>query len=177
MDASNHTSQRPNQASTRIILQPSILTQFDLFSGLSGEAISKISALCQPVTYPADTVLFSAGDESTGLYLLVQGELRISLVTPKRTQPTNVAYIKAPAVVGEMALVDGQARSATVSTCTAIRGFIIPQAPLWELIEEDPRTGCTLMHNLASQLAQKLMGMNAMLGNIVSQQRASTVTS
>lgn len=177
MDASNDTAQRQTRASTRHILQPSILTQFDLFAGLSGDAIGKISELCQSVTYPADTVLFAAGDESTGLYLLVQGELRVSLVTPKREQPTNVAYIKAPAVVGEMALVDGQSRSATVSAHTAVRGLIIPQAPLWEFIDNDPHTGCILMRELARQLAQKLMGMNAMLGNIVSQQRPSTVTS
>ncbi len=177
MDVSNDRPQSQNRASTRHILQPSILTQFDLFSGLSGEAIGKISELCESVTYPEDAVLFAAGDESTGLYLLVQGELRVSLVTPKREQPTNVAYIKAPAVVGEMALVDGQSRSATVSAHTAARGFVIPQAPLWELIDNDPRTGCILMRNLAGQLAQKLLGMNAMLGNIVSQQRTSTLTS
>ncbi len=177
MSASNDISLGKSQNSTRLILQPSVLTQFELFSDLSGEAISKISELCQPVTYAADTVLFSAGDESTGLYLVVQGELRISLVTPKREQPTNVAYMKAPAVVGEMALVDGQHRSATVSARTAVRGFVIPQAPLWVFIENDPSTGCILMRNLASQLAQKLMSMNAMLGNIVSQQRQSAVTS
>lgn len=85
--------------------------------------------------------------------------------------------VAAPDVVGEMALVDGQSRSATVSAHTAVRGLIIPQAPLWEFIDNDPHTGCILMRELARQLAQKLMGMNAMLGNIVSQQRPSTVTS
>lgn len=69
--------------------------------------------LLVPVTLLAGEVLFTAGDAGDSLYVVVSGRLRV-LVTDAAGTPRAVRELGRDEIVGELALLTGEARTATV---------------------------------------------------------------
>lgn len=63
---------------------------------------------------PADTILFSEGDAGTSMYLLRRGTVRVT--RREGSEDAFLADLGAGSIVGEMSLLDGRSRSATVTT-------------------------------------------------------------
>ena len=61
----------------------------------------------------AGEVLFAAGDAGDGCYLLDQGLLKVT-VTSSRGEERTIAILGPGAVVGELSMIDGRPRSASV---------------------------------------------------------------
>ena len=51
----------------------------NLFSQMSPADASVIEAYLQPVTFPADTVIFRQGDQADACFLVEAGRIRIEL--------------------------------------------------------------------------------------------------
>lgn len=81
---------------------------------------------------PAGQVLFREGDVGVDLYVLLDGIIDITVAG------TIVEAAGAGALVGEMALVDDQRRSATVITRTPCRVFVLSKADFDNLVHERP---------------------------------------
>jgi CRP-like cAMP-binding protein len=72
---------------------------------------------------PAGTVIIREGDEADALWILVSGTLAIDAVGPGGTT-VELPDVEAPSYVGELGLLHGRPRSATVTTkqdCTLLR--------------------------------------------------------
>jgi CRP/FNR family transcriptional regulator, cyclic AMP receptor protein len=78
------------------------------------EALSRpLFVAARPQSLKAGQVLFAAGDAGNGCYLLEQGLLKV-MVTSSRGEERTIAMLGAGAVVGELSMVDGGPRSASV---------------------------------------------------------------
>jgi CRP/FNR family transcriptional regulator, cyclic AMP receptor protein len=78
------------------------------------EALSRpLFVAARPQSLKAGQVLFAAGDAGNGCYLLEQGLLKVT-VTSSRGEERTIAMLGAGAVVGELSMVDGGPRSASV---------------------------------------------------------------
>ena len=78
------------------------------------EALSRpLFVAARPQSLKAGQVLFAAGDAGNGCYLLEQGLLKVT-VTSSRGEERTIAILGAGAVVGELSMVDGGPRSASV---------------------------------------------------------------
>ncbi len=78
------------------------------------------------ISYPAGTVIFSAGDEADCAYIIEQGEIEISI--EKDSQSLVIATLHAGELLGEMALVDDQQRNATATSTESVELIVIPRA-------------------------------------------------
>jgi SulP family sulfate permease len=78
----------------------------------SGEAAIAIAPLFERIEVAAKTVLFRQNDLGDALYIVVKGSVAIKLKLPNE-QSVTVRTMKAGALIGEMALYSGAARSAT----------------------------------------------------------------
>ena len=89
----------------------------DMLSALPAELSSRLFAKVRPVSLGADQTLFLAGDAGDGCYRVDEGLLKASVLSP--TGGERILAIFGPgAVIGELSMIDGAVRSATV---TALR--------------------------------------------------------
>ena len=89
------------------------LAALPLFRGLGEAALAAIAAELEGVELPGGTVLFREGDPAESLYVVTAGSLEVLLKTAEGDRP--VAQIGVGETVGEMGLIAGTPRSATVA--------------------------------------------------------------
>src|SRR5215471_13480246 len=89
------------------------LAALPLFRGLDEAALVAIAAELNWVELPGGTVLFREGDPADSLYVVTAGSLEVLLKGPEGDRP--VAQIGVGETVGEMGLIAGTPRSATVA--------------------------------------------------------------
>jgi CRP/FNR family transcriptional regulator, cyclic AMP receptor protein len=78
------------------------------------EALSRpLFVAARPRGHKAGEVLFAAGDAGDGCYLLDRGLLKVTL-TSSRGEERTIAILGPGAVVGELSMIDGRPRSASV---------------------------------------------------------------
>lgn len=84
-----------------------------LFAALEPALLDALVARIQWLTLPGGTTLFEAGEEPDALYFVASGSLGAFVVTPSGHR-RSIGRIAAGETVGEMALISGKKRSATV---------------------------------------------------------------
>lgn len=100
----------------------SIFTSIELFKGLSGQEVREMVRACKEVRYEPGEVLFKQGDDANALYIVGQGELEVVANSPVG-EKVVLAVLGTGTVVGEMSLIEGGPRSATVEAVSQCRIF------------------------------------------------------
>ena len=90
-----------------------VLKKVPLFASLSEANLQHLASLLRWKSLEKGDVLFRQGDEGTTLYVIMQGRIRISL--SRRMEKMTLAILGQGEFLGEMALLDGQPRSADAS--------------------------------------------------------------
>jgi anion transporter len=99
-----------------------------IFSDLSREDIAKVLGKMEEVSFPAGTIIFSQGDEGDAFYLIQSGAVQVLLESTGKNSEV-VAILGSRDWFGEMALLSGEPRSATIRT--------IKDSSLWRLRRDD----------------------------------------
>lgn len=101
------------------------LNSFDFFAGLSSRDMAFIATNCKELTVPSGSVLIHQGQVGKDVYLLEEGSVRVFRGQPEL--PQVLAVLDAPAIVGEMALLDKERiRTSSVMALTDLRLLSIP---------------------------------------------------
>jgi CRP/FNR family cyclic AMP-dependent transcriptional regulator len=85
----------------------------NLLSVLPPELSAELFKTARPLRLKADQTLFTAGDPGDGCYRVEQGLLKVSVVSPSGGERI-LAILGPGALVGELAMIDAQPRSASV---------------------------------------------------------------
>ncbi len=110
------------------------LSSVGSFSQLGREQLAKILPYMLLIRYDQGAVLCEEGAEGDALYLIYQGSVTVT----KKGWDKPVATLKEGAVIGEMALLFGQPRSATVTTAEASVLFCLSAIDFQRLMEKHP---------------------------------------
>lgn len=119
----------------RIVRDPKIdrLGQLPVFAGCSLEQLAEASAAAESITVPRFRDLTREGDTHDDLvYLIVDGMVQV-----KRGDRV-LAYLQDGDVVGELSVLDGTPRSATVTTVVDTELLLIDRRHLGPLLEHNP---------------------------------------
>lgn len=150
------------------------LRRVEIFSGLSDDELLQLASSCKPRRLAAGEIVFQEGDDGDALMIILVGCVRVSISTrlPNGTfssSTINMLYVGQS--FGEMVLLGGATRSATVTTVEASTLLVIREHDFAMVCERNPRIGYRVMRNMASDLAYKLRSSNLLLrGNIRWQQ-------
>lgn len=128
-----------------------LLGAIPLFKELDADQLAKVAALAQVRSYASRAVVVSQGEPARALFAIKRGRLKVSSCGPDG-RDTVLGIMAEGEVFGEVALIDGGARSAT---CTAIEPcelLVIDRLPFLELLEQSPSIAVRLLHVLASRL-------------------------
>ena len=101
-----------------------LLGNVDLFKGLSRRDLLKIADAMKEMDFPAGKVVTAQGDPDARFYLIVEGEARVSIGGRQRQLLGPGTHF------GEIALIEGEPRSATITAETPLRTLTL--AP-WNL--------------------------------------------
>lgn len=138
------------------------LKQSDIFYQFTQTQLELVANLCTEKTFQAGELIFAENNSSKELYIIVQGEVNISVnpgvVSPEgKSDKTVIATLRRGQSFGEIALVDEGLRSASAQAKNKdTRLVVIPRDKLIMLCETYPQLGYRLMYNLAADLAMKI---------------------
>ena len=96
--------------------------------------------------YTAGQVIFEEGQLGEEMFVLLEGELVITL------EGTPIDRLEAGSIFGEMALVDDQPRSATVAAVVDSKLLVINEARFVELLRDHPDFGVKVMSIMSARL-------------------------
>ncbi len=121
------------------------------------EALTVVGFM-RPHRYKAGATVIRQGEaDDTGFMALVlSGEITVERLQPSRTAPVTLSVLGPGSLIGEMSLVDGEARSASCTASTDVACAVLTREALEALIAEQPATAAKLMTAVASRLAERL---------------------
>ena len=112
---------------------------------------------------PANTTIFSEGDRSSDVYLVLAGKLRVlgkvDLDEQRKIQPGFGELAKGD-IFGELAMFDDLPRSATVVSLTEVELAVIKADDLFSFLDSHPDCGYPIMKELLSVVVQRLRKAN-----------------
>lgn len=90
-----------------------LFARIELFKELDGNQLNEIVDACEQVRYSEQEALFEQGDESDALFIIGAGRLEV-IGQSQMGEKVVLAVLEPGTVVGEMSLIEGGPRSATV---------------------------------------------------------------
>ncbi|MFM8527949.1 MAG: Crp/Fnr family transcriptional regulator [bacterium] len=137
-----------------------LLAGVPLFSSLSADELKQVAALAIPRRFPADTRVFSEGDDGGTCFVLKSGSCRVTR-EHRDGRAITLANLGPGAVFGEMSLFDQGTRSATVETADAVELLAIPATDMRSLLRQYPE----LAEKMVVALAERLRAANERLAS------------
>jgi CRP/FNR family cyclic AMP-dependent transcriptional regulator len=127
------------------------LAAIPFFGGLEPAALERLAATMRSRRFKRGEVLFHIGDPGDALFVIVSGEVKISL--PSDTGEEAILATLGPGeVFGELALLDGSPRSASASALVATETVVLPRERFRELIATEAGVRDALLASIAGEL-------------------------
>lgn len=131
------------------------LAEIPLFEGCSRRQLKAVARISEVREVPAGTVLTRKGEEGDEFFLILDGKARAIVSARKRSSLGPDDFF------GEMSLLDGGPRSATVVAETAMRLLVIRRQDFSRLLSEVPDLTRSILAVLSRRLRQAEQALNA----------------
>lgn len=143
-----------------------IFQSLDLMAGLPEEAIRELARISRRVwAYRGQTIL-EEGEEAGELLILLEGRVGVYLESINPSIEVAINKLSPGDVIGEMSLLEGGPRSATVIAMDRCHLAALPCEELSRFIEDNPAWGLVLVRNIAVSLSARLRIMNRRVLNL-----------
>jgi CRP-like cAMP-binding protein len=124
-----------------------------LLSGLPAPLSTKLFANTKPVRLAAGEILFRAGASDDGCYRVDDGLLKVTIVSGSGAERI-LAFLGPGAIVGELSIIDGLPRSATVVAVRNSAASFLSRADFEAFAEKHPEVYKSLVRLLAQRLRE-----------------------
>lgn len=135
------------------------LTRFDLFSALSPSHRTTLAGCLQRRELTPGERLFAEGDPGDSLFLLSEGQVRISKMIDGVGEEA-LAVLKPGAYFGEMSLVDSLPRSADALADSAAVVYSLSQDDFRSLVDSDAQAAVGVLSSMVRTMAGRLRETN-----------------
>src|SRR5947207_6026983 len=127
------------------------LRQVPLFESLDDASARELCELIETLDCPANRVLFHAGDVGDAMYLIETGKVRIFVQT-KDGHEVTLAQLGRGDFFGEMALLDGERRSADAVVAEDARLALLSREHFLSFMRSSPDVALEMLTSLANRL-------------------------
>lgn len=127
------------------------LAKAELMAALSDATRARLAKQGQPCTVEPGKLLFAKGDKGDALYVLLEGEVEVRTST-EAGKDVRLASLTPPAVIGEMAVLDGGTRSADICAIRRSRFLRIHRDHALAALESEPKALLKLIAELSRRL-------------------------
>jgi CRP/FNR family transcriptional regulator, cyclic AMP receptor protein len=122
------------------------LSDVPIFAGCSKKELQTIAKTIREIDHPSGTVIATEGEPGAGLFVIEKGEAEVT-IGGKR-----VNKLKKGDFFGEMALLDGGPRTATVTATTDIELWALTEWVFRGLLVEHPTIALRTLEAMAARL-------------------------
>jgi CRP/FNR family cyclic AMP-dependent transcriptional regulator len=126
-----------------------VLAKVPLFAGVPARHVRRIAALGSAANFDAKTRIVSAGDPGDAFYVLLVGRAEV-----QRGRGRANVEIGPGAYFGEMALLDGAPRSATVVAKSETTCLMLARKQFEKVLKDEPAVAYALLRTLAARLCE-----------------------
>ena len=127
----------------------SALKETEIFGGLDDDVLERLSQHAMERRFSKSYRIFHQGDPGTGVFVLVSGTVKVTVTSEKGDEMVLVT-LEPPATFGELSIIDGLERSATVETLEETSVLMVARDPLLALMDEDPALTKGMLRSLGS---------------------------
>jgi CRP-like cAMP-binding protein len=125
-----------------------LLKQVPLFSDCSKRELEHIAQIADEIGFPAGRTLIEEGKPGREFFVIAEGTVEVRRGGRKLPQRGDASSF------GEMALLTGKPRSATVTTTSPVRTLVISDRAFKRLFQDVPSLAPKLLANVAARLAE-----------------------
>ena len=139
------------------------LKSVPIFSELDDASLEKVSKLGTVQSFVKDAVILSEQEAGSALFVIVSGKVKISRVSNDNLDKEVIlSLLNSSDFFGEMALLDGLKRSATVTAMEESKVFIIQRNDFLDLLKTHPEVSISLLQELTQRLRAAGMKIKAL---------------
>lgn len=139
-----------------------LLKGVELFSELNEDQLAMLANLVVVQDFNRDETVVLEGDDSMqALYLIASGSVQV-FMTGVDGRETILSFLERGDFFGEMSLIDGEPRSASVRTVTDAQMMIIHRESFLTLIRQTPEIAMALL----SEMSKRLRKANKQIGSL-----------
>lgn len=134
------------------LIDPAFLKGSDLFENQPAEVLKAVLAQGRVEEYGSGGIVFRQGEQGDRLYIVKSGALEVLATPADGAEAVPVAYMGAGEVLGELALLTGSPRTATVRCPEKAELFVLEKPVFLDLMDSLP----AFSRNLCLVLAKRL---------------------
>jgi CRP-like cAMP-binding protein len=135
------------------------LQRVPLFSGFNEDELRRVAELSRIVELPAGTLVTQMGEPGDSFFILIDGTVEV------RTPVGAGSELHPGDFFGEMSLLDGEPRSATIVATTDLRLLIVDRTHFWRLLDETPDLVGRILTILSRRVRRLEQTVHAILRN------------
>ena len=130
-----------------------ILRTVPLFSSLSDEQLRILQPCLQQRSYPRNSFIMRAGEETDALYIILSGRAKV-LIPDEQGREVILAIMGPSEFFGEMGLLDELPRSASVETLEACQMLRFPKSGFMACLKDNFDLAMIIIRNLVKRMRE-----------------------
>lgn len=124
------------------------IAEVDLFRGLSRGQVKRLAGAAKQVTHPAGKAVSTEGLGGLAFHYILEGRATVS------KDGRELRTLGPGDYFGEISMIDGRPRSATVTAVDAMKVLAIPHQDFEAVIDTDPDFARQLLKTLCARLRE-----------------------
>jgi CRP/FNR family transcriptional regulator/CRP/FNR family cyclic AMP-dependent transcriptional regulator len=122
-----------------------ILGDVPLFAGLSRRHLNRVAGLATTRWYHPGSEIVKAGGPGDAFFVILNGRASV------RVRGRRIA-LQTGDFFGEMSLIDGEPRSATVITQSEVLAMVVPRSKFVKLLQSEPKVAQTILATMSRRV-------------------------
>jgi CRP/FNR family cyclic AMP-dependent transcriptional regulator len=124
------------------------LAAVPIFAGLSHRQLAKLVEASRKTTHQSGHEIAKEGEGALALHVILDGTAEVSVHGRPRRELCAGDYF------GEISLIDGRKRSASVTATSSLHTLAVPHGPFQQLLETEPGVAAGLLKMVCSRLRE-----------------------
>jgi len=122
-----------------------VLGSLPLFAGLTKRQLRRVAELATISEFGKGEVVIQAGEKGDAFFVILSGQARV------RGRP-RARLLRAGDYFGEMALIDGRPRSATITAADDLQTMKLPRQAFLKVVRQEPGIALAMMAEMAARI-------------------------
>lgn len=153
-------------------MEINLLKRVPIFSQLLDDELDKIRDLCVTQHYVKDRIILIEEESGNTLFIIQKGRVKVSRMSDDGRE-VILSILERGEFFGELSLIDGKARSASVTAIEDSEVLMLRRGDFLGLLEEYPQIAISLLKELAARIRKsdtqiKSLSLQDAMGRVAS---------